>query len=75
MTSTITEPTPVLYPTRVFAGRYERADNSLPVKKEGSGSFGGVVAAGLGIGQAAQKAGLGLSDAFTRAGTGLAQRF
>jgi len=69
------EPAPVLYPTRVFAGRYERAENSPPVKKENNGSFDGVVAAGLGIGEAAQKAGLGLSGAFTRAGTGLARRF
>jgi len=75
MTPTTTEPTPVLYPTRVFAGRYERAENSPAVKKESNGSFDGVVAAGLGIGEAAQKAGLGLSGAFTRAGTGLARRF
>jgi hypothetical protein len=78
-----TEAAPVLYPTRVFVGTYERADNSMPTTKpktkpttkEDRRAFNGVVTAGLGIGEAAHKAGLGLSDAFTRAGTGLARRF
>ncbi len=70
-------PETVLHPSRVFAGVYERPDESLPArpKKDGYASFDGVVNAGVGIGQAAQKAGVELSDAFTRAGTGLARRF